>query len=266
MSLFYQNDEQLFHYGILGMKWGVRRYQKYPSDYTGKGKFVGTVKKAAKAVGKATAKGAKVVGRGAIKAGKAEVAAYKNLKEKGRQKAVGKGDVNKILKDPSKYSINELNEAANRARVISALKSQKTSKLDPFKKAAGNTAKTLLSAPKKVIDVYKLFNDFSEQANRSKRFARDDARWNRETERWERDTKEWNQKQADRRAEEERKQSVLKAFGWDSEGALKAAVERFGELSEDDRGRELNRFEDVWRAVNLVSGKSEGKKSNKSKG
>lgn len=44
-SLNILRTDVICHHGILGMKWGVRRFQPYGKGYHGDGKFVGTLKK-----------------------------------------------------------------------------------------------------------------------------------------------------------------------------------------------------------------------------
>jgi hypothetical protein len=98
-------DNHLEHHGILGMHWGIRRFQPYPKDYHGSGKEIGKAAKVKPRMSKAAAKRAKLRSKAANDKAKAQ--AYAAAKEAKRIKTEAKSSA-----EAAKRSALEAREAS----------------------------------------------------------------------------------------------------------------------------------------------------------
>ena len=139
MYYYGNNDyrDYLAHYGVLGMHWGIRRYQPYSytdgRDGFRKGKEIGAAKKisgAIKTAGSAVGRAIRITGKNASSSIKAYRANRKIRRaerkaeraEKKKQEIINSGDIDKVMKHRSKLSTDEIKQATDRIMAESRLR------------------------------------------------------------------------------------------------------------------------------------------------
>lgn len=144
------NSNELYHHGILGMKWGIRRYQPYPDGYSGDGKYVGPkpgqtvtpkdekrLKKYNTKIGSGIKEAVTTGNKKSLKSLKKVISksdydkAYSDLITKGIKDAVESGDAKKLKtfkKDLSKSDYKALRNRTLFNNAINNLKGKKMAK------------------------------------------------------------------------------------------------------------------------------------------
>lgn len=111
-------DSIIEHHGILGMKWGVRRYQNADGTLTAKGKKRYAKVASSPRLAKAETRGAKSIAKRNVKDNTRYAKAYETAAKKYRSKAEKATDAEKISKyrEKAKRNFRIANEFNRRAK------------------------------------------------------------------------------------------------------------------------------------------------------
>jgi hypothetical protein len=143
--------DELSHHGVLGMKWGVRRYQPYPNGYSGDGKYIGPktgqqitdkdtrkINRANREIDARVKESVKSGNKKALKSLKGTISKsdykdiYKDLVSKGIKDAIDSGNVKKLKQFKSDLSKTDYKYAKDKALFNSAINNLKGKKMAKY--------------------------------------------------------------------------------------------------------------------------------------
>lgn len=178
--MYYPNE--LYHFGVKGMKWGIRRYQPYRGSKPSGGKEVGAAKKVQIRNPVSSymkrRKLTKIEDKRISNLEKArQAAAQKREHEKAKKKVIEEGNATEILKYKNELTTQQLQDAAARVQWMTKLNEYSRAEMDrKFNKMndfmtkaekANKWATTGIGIYKNSKEIKKIFEELNKSSRRS---------------------------------------------------------------------------------------------------